>query len=168
MKKTKTMTIEEHPQRTILGTCDLWDTDYISDNWEQQSQHSQWPLNNEWQGQHLQFLQCFYMHSKFDPHPPPYQGLKFSCYASSSTLWLYTDWSHAGSVGQSLKLALLWGVRACLSTAGSEPPAWSLPSDPGLWPRTRNGEPLIPQTPPLALGPKGQQTKVGHKSPLYV
>ena len=51
---------EEHPQRTILETCDLWDTDYISDNWEQQSEHSQWPLNNEWQGQHSQFLQCFF------------------------------------------------------------------------------------------------------------
>ena len=45
MKKTKTMTIEEQPQSTIIETCDLWDTDYISDNWEQQSQHSQWPLN---------------------------------------------------------------------------------------------------------------------------
>ena len=43
MKKTKTMTIEEHPQRTIPETCDLRDTGYISDNWEQQSQHSQWP-----------------------------------------------------------------------------------------------------------------------------
>ena len=41
----KTMTIEEHPQRTILGTCNLLDTDYISDNWEQQTQHSQWPSN---------------------------------------------------------------------------------------------------------------------------
>ena len=49
MKKTKTMTIEEHPQRTILETCDLWDTDYVSNNWEQQSQHSQWSLNKEWQ-----------------------------------------------------------------------------------------------------------------------
>ena len=27
------MTIEEHPQRTILETCELWDTDFISDNW---------------------------------------------------------------------------------------------------------------------------------------
>ena len=26
---------EEHPQRTILETCDIWDTDIISDNWEQ-------------------------------------------------------------------------------------------------------------------------------------
>ena len=59
IKKTKTMTIEEHPQRTFLETCDLWDTDYIYDNWEQQSQHSQWPLNKEWQGQHSQFLRCF-------------------------------------------------------------------------------------------------------------
>ena len=30
----------KHPQRTILETCDLWDTAYISGNWEQQSQHS--------------------------------------------------------------------------------------------------------------------------------
>ena len=34
------MTLREHPQRAILETCDLrldtWDTDYISDNWEQQ------------------------------------------------------------------------------------------------------------------------------------
>ena len=39
MKKTKQMTIEKHPQRTILETCDLWHTDYISDNWEKQLQH---------------------------------------------------------------------------------------------------------------------------------
>ena len=30
------MTFREHPQRPILETCDLWDTDYIDDNWEQQ------------------------------------------------------------------------------------------------------------------------------------
>ena len=59
MKKTKTMRIEEHPQRAIVETCDLWETDYIFGNWEQQSQHSQWPLNKEWQGQHSQFLRCF-------------------------------------------------------------------------------------------------------------
>ena len=58
MKKTKTMRIEEHPQRAIVETCDLWETDYIFGNWEQQSQHSQWPLNKEWQGQHSQFLRC--------------------------------------------------------------------------------------------------------------
>ena len=37
---TMTMTLREHPQRAILETCDLrldtCDTDYISDNWEQQ------------------------------------------------------------------------------------------------------------------------------------
>ena len=60
MKKTKTMRIEEHPQRAIVETCDLWETDYIFGNWEQQSQHSQWPLNKEWQGQHSQFLRCFF------------------------------------------------------------------------------------------------------------
>ena len=27
-------------QRPLRETCDLWDTDYMSDNWEQQSQHS--------------------------------------------------------------------------------------------------------------------------------
>ena len=54
------MTFREHPQRPILETCDLWDTDYIYDNWEQQSQHSWCPLNKEWQGQHSQFLRCFY------------------------------------------------------------------------------------------------------------
>ena len=41
-KKTKTMTFREHPQRVTLKTCDLrldtWDTDYISDNCEQQYQ----------------------------------------------------------------------------------------------------------------------------------
>ena len=41
IKKTKTMTIEEHPQRTVPETFDLWDSDYISVNWEQQSQQSQ-------------------------------------------------------------------------------------------------------------------------------
>ena len=41
MTKTKTVAkrFREHPQRAILGTCDLLDTDYISDNWEQKSQH---------------------------------------------------------------------------------------------------------------------------------
>ena len=41
----------EYPLRAILKTCGLCDIDYISDNWEQQSKQSQWPLNNEWQGQ---------------------------------------------------------------------------------------------------------------------
>ena len=58
-KKTMTMTIKEHPQRTILETSELWDNDFISDNWEQKSQHCQWPLNKECQGQHSQFLRCF-------------------------------------------------------------------------------------------------------------
>ena len=30
----KTKTFKEHIQRAILVTCDIWDTDYISDNWE--------------------------------------------------------------------------------------------------------------------------------------
>ena len=41
IKKTKTMTIEENPQKTIPETFNLWDSDYISVNWEQQSQQSQ-------------------------------------------------------------------------------------------------------------------------------
>ena len=31
---TKTNTLKEHPQRTILVTCDIQDTNYNSDNWE--------------------------------------------------------------------------------------------------------------------------------------
>ena len=38
---TKTNTFRKHLQRAPLETYDLWDTDYISDNWEQQSQHSE-------------------------------------------------------------------------------------------------------------------------------
>ena len=57
-KKTMTMTIKEHLQRTIIENCELWDTDFIYDNWEQKSQYLQWPLNKEWQGQHSQFLRC--------------------------------------------------------------------------------------------------------------
>ena len=53
------MTIEKHTQRTILEACDLGDIDYISDDSEQQSEHSKWPLNKEWQGQHSQILRCF-------------------------------------------------------------------------------------------------------------
>ena len=38
MRKTKTIrkknTFKEHLQRAILVTCDIWDTDYIPDNWE--------------------------------------------------------------------------------------------------------------------------------------
>ena len=30
----KTNTFQEHPQRAILVTCDIWDTVYIPDNWE--------------------------------------------------------------------------------------------------------------------------------------
>ena len=30
----------QHPKRAIPKTCDRWDTDNISDNLEQQSQHS--------------------------------------------------------------------------------------------------------------------------------
>ena len=36
MTKTKTNTFK-HLQRAILWTCDFWDTDYISDNWEPES-----------------------------------------------------------------------------------------------------------------------------------
>ena len=40
MTMTLAMAFREHPQRAILTICDLrldtWDTDYISDNWEQQ------------------------------------------------------------------------------------------------------------------------------------
>ena len=47
--KTKTKTIREQPKSAIFETCDLcsiwetcehWDTHYISDTWEKQSQHS--------------------------------------------------------------------------------------------------------------------------------
>ena len=31
-----TLTLREHPERVILEICDLWDTDHISDNWDQQ------------------------------------------------------------------------------------------------------------------------------------
>ena len=31
---TNTNTYIEHPKRVTLVTCDIWDTDYISDNWE--------------------------------------------------------------------------------------------------------------------------------------
>ena len=34
MTKTKTKTFWEHLPRAILETCDIWDTDYNSDNWE--------------------------------------------------------------------------------------------------------------------------------------
>jgi len=57
-KRQRQWQLQKHPQRTISETCDLWDTGYISDNWEQQSEHSQWTLNKEWQGQHSQFLRC--------------------------------------------------------------------------------------------------------------
>ena len=26
--------IREHPKGAIIGTCDIWDTDYNTDNWE--------------------------------------------------------------------------------------------------------------------------------------
>ena len=58
-KRQRQWQLQKHPQRTISETCGLCDTGYISDNWEQQSEHSQWPLNKEWQGQHSQFLRCF-------------------------------------------------------------------------------------------------------------
>ena len=32
--KTKTNTFREHIQRGILETCELWNTDYNTDNWE--------------------------------------------------------------------------------------------------------------------------------------
>ena len=31
---TKTITLRQHLQRAILSICDIWDTDYIFDNWE--------------------------------------------------------------------------------------------------------------------------------------
>ena len=40
---------------------DNWNTDYISDNWEQQYiTITLWPLNKEWRGQHSQFLRCLW------------------------------------------------------------------------------------------------------------
>ena len=45
----KTLTFREHQQREQQK--DLWSlNDYISDNWEQQSQHSWVPLNKDWRG----------------------------------------------------------------------------------------------------------------------
>ena len=34
MTMTKTNTLKEHLQRTILVTCDIWDNNYNSENWE--------------------------------------------------------------------------------------------------------------------------------------
>ena len=62
---TMTMALDEHPPRTSTKTFDIWDTDYISDNREQQSQHSLWPFNKEWQGQHSQFLRCLFLQLEF-------------------------------------------------------------------------------------------------------
>ena len=28
------ISIREHPKGAIIGTCDIWDTDYNADNWE--------------------------------------------------------------------------------------------------------------------------------------
>ena len=58
-KRQRQWQLQKHPQRTISEPCDIWDPGYISDNWEQKSEHSQWSLNKWWQGQHSQFLQCF-------------------------------------------------------------------------------------------------------------
>ena len=61
-----------NPQRAILETCDLrldtWDTDYISDNCEQQYQqlHSD-PWIKSDRGQHSQFLRCFLVLVKNSP-----------------------------------------------------------------------------------------------------
>ena len=46
----------EHSQRVILETCDLRD---ISDNWDQQSQHSLWPFNKKWHGTAFAILAMF-------------------------------------------------------------------------------------------------------------
>ena len=61
MKKTKDNYNWRTPSKNNPESCDLWDTENISNNWEQQSQHSHWPLNKEWQGQHSQFLRCFFL-----------------------------------------------------------------------------------------------------------
>ena len=69
MTLTMTMTFREHTQRAILETCDLQDTDYISDNWEQQSQHSQWPLNIRVTGTAFAILAMFHiLYCSSNPH----------------------------------------------------------------------------------------------------
>ena len=39
-KYNPTSKLRENTDRAILESSDYWDIDYISDNWEQQSQHS--------------------------------------------------------------------------------------------------------------------------------
>ena len=50
--------LDKNPHRAILETCDLV-RHYISDNWEQQSEHSFSPSIKSDTGQHSQFLVCF-------------------------------------------------------------------------------------------------------------
>ena len=87
-----TMTFKEHPQRAILETCDLWDTDYISGNWEQQSKHSQWALNKEWQGQHSQFLRCLIIAEAYIQREVRHRVYKFDEYSNilqiSVQIWM--------------------------------------------------------------------------------
>ena len=47
-----------HTQRAILVTCELWDIDYNSHNWEKESQHSLRPFNKSNMGQRAAILQC--------------------------------------------------------------------------------------------------------------
>ena len=45
------------PSKNIIESCDFWDTDNISNNWNNNLNiHSDPSLNKEWQGQHSQFL----------------------------------------------------------------------------------------------------------------
>ena len=70
------MTITENPPKAPIETCNHWDTDYISDNWEQHSEHSI-KSDNE---QHLQFLRslsCAY-HSCFCSVSCPFWCFVFS------------------------------------------------------------------------------------------
>ena len=87
-KRQRQWQLQKHPQRTISETCDLWDTGYISDNWEQQSEHSQSPLNKEWQGQHSQFLRCLVFCLIFLPcHLRAKTGAEFRAQLSNRHLY---------------------------------------------------------------------------------
>ena len=70
------MTITENPPKATIETCNHWDTDYISDNREQHSEHSI-KSDNEQHFQFLRSLSCAY-HSCFCSVSCPFWCFVFS------------------------------------------------------------------------------------------
>ena len=102
--KSMTKTFKEQPQRAIQETCEDLDTRYISDTWEQQSQHSVSSIEALIKSDIGQHLRCF-------------QFMRMWLIALCCVSQIL--WSKAST--QWWSVILVWGSRASLTSSLTTP-----------------------------------------------